>query len=483
MEKLINILLEESENLYGLGSSLKLVDFIQEYRKTINNNIKFASQYNEMLQNLCNLLKFNLLSQEKISLQKELEISVKNKKDSDNTAILDLLSKINESVNINKNKLKFLNEDFSRYKNQFEQINQTINDYKSKIIDLTKQKKYCFSKINQITRKMSQGDQEAPNISKNERSESNDGLTNAEKIRALQKKAKNIQFEINSINSNISQSQIKLAAITPIYESYKNDYLELKELISTEKQKINALKSELKIQIKDNNIIQDLMKTDLKLYKHPPEIEREIKDINYELEKISIPNTIYNSQNPSNLAIILNKLEDFEKSLKIHEFDLIITKDEEDYMENIVNFQKFEFLINNLESLIKKFMQEIKLSPHFEIVINENEQEFFIDVEFIRNNKKKIKFDGLTTPERIFFIIVFYLSIKLQNKSENIMFSNLFLPIKYNKAGSIYRTIRKILPIFEKEEVLSRINLVFIFSNLEMKKKINNLNLINLEES
>ncbi len=97
--------------------------------------------------------------------------------------------------------------------------------------------------------------------------------------------------------------------------------------------------------------------------------------------------------------------------------------------------------------------------------------------------KKKIKFDGLTTPERIYFIIVFYLSIKLQNKSENIMFSNLFLPIKYNKAGSIYRTIRKILPIFEKEEVLSRINLVFIFSNLEMKKKINNLNLINLEES
>lgn len=483
MEKLINILLEESENLYGLGSSLKLVDFIREYRKTINNNIKFASHYNEMLQNLCNLLKFNLLSQEKISLQKDLEISVKNKKDSDNTAILDLLSKINESVNINKNKLKFLNEDFSRYKNQFEQINQTINDYKSKIIDLTKQKKYCFSKINQITRKMSQGDQEAPNISKNGRSESNDGLTNAEKIRALQKKAKNIQFEINSINSNISQSQIKLAAITPIYESYKNDYIELKELISTEKQKINALKSELKIQIKDNNIIQDLMKTDLKLYKHPPEIEREIKDINYELEKISIPNTLYNSQNPSNLAIILNKLEDFEKSLKIHESDLIITKDEEDYAENIVNFQKFEFLINNLESLIKKFMQEIKLSPHFEIVINENEQEFFIDVEFTRNKKIKIKFDGLTTPERIFFIIVFYLSIKLQNKSENIMFSNLFLPIKYNKAGSIYRTIRKILPIFEMEEVLSRINLVFIFSNLEMKKKINNLNLINLEES
>lgn len=483
MEKLINILLEESENLNGLKRSLKLVDFIYKYRKTITNNIKFASQYNEILQNICNLLKLNLLSQEKISLQKDLEISKENKKNSDNSAFLDLISKLSESVNINRKKLEFLNEDFSQYKNQFEQVNQIINNYKSKILDLTEQKKKCFSQINQITREMSQGYQEAPNISKNERSETNDDLTNAEKIRSFQKKAQNIQFEINSINSKISQSQIKLETITPVYDSYKNDYQELKELIRTEKQKINVLESGLNSQIEDNITPPDLMQIDSKLYKHPPEIEREINDINYELKQISIPNTLYNSQNPQDLTAIINELAGFEKSLKINESDHIITKGEKSLIETLVNFQKFELLINNLESLIKKFMHEINISPHFEILINENEQKFFINIKFIRNEKEKEDFDGLTTPEKIFFIIAFYISIKLQNKSENIMFSNLFLPIKYNKAGSIYRTIRKILPIFEEEGVLSSINLIFIFSNLEMKKKIENLNLINLEQS
>ena len=483
MEKLINILQEESENHYELKNSLQLVDFIHNYRKTINSNIEFTSQYKEILKNLCNLLKFNFLSQERITLQKDLEISIKNKKDSDNKAILDLLSKLNESVKINSNKLKFLNEDFSQYKNQFEQINQIINDYKSKIIDFTKQKKYCFTQINQITREMSRDDQEAPNISKSELSELNDGLTNAEKIRALQKKAKNIQFEINSINSKISQSQLKLETVTPIYESYKNDYEELKELVKTEEQKINVFELELKNQIQDNNSKTVLTKSDLKLYKHPPEIEREIKDVNYELEKIIVPNSFFDSQNPQDLTFIINKLEKFEKSLKIHESDLIITKEEEGYLDSLINFQKFEFLMNNLESLTKKFMREINLSPHFEILINENEQKFYIDLQFIRNDKDQINFDDLTTPEKIFFIIVFYISLKLQNKSENVMFSNLFLPIKYNKAGSIYRTIRKILPIFEREEGLSRVNLIFIFSNLEMKKKIKNLNLTNFEES
>ncbi len=483
MEKLINVLQEESENHYGLKNSLKLVDFLHEYNKTMNNNIKFTSQYNEILQNSSNLLKFNLLSQKKISLQIDLELSMKNKKNSDNNAILDLLSKLNESVNIKSNKLKFLNEDFSQYKNQFEQINLIIDDYKSKIIELTKQKKSCFNRINQITREMSQDDQKAPKTIKNELSKSNDGLTNAEKIRALQKKAKNIQFDINSMNSKISQSQLKLETITPIYESYKDDYEVLKEIIRTDEEKINVLDSQLKNQIKYDNSTTEFKKVDLKLYKHPPEIKREIKEINYELERIAIPNPVYNSQNPQDLTSIINKLEVFEKSLKTHELNLIITKDEEDYLESLLNFQKLELLINNLESLTKKFMREINLSLHFEILINENDQKFFIDIKFNRNEKDQIKFDDLTTPEKIFFIIVFYISIKLQNMSKKVIFSNLFLPIKYNKAGSIYRTIRKILPIFEREEGLSTINLIFIFSNLEMKKKIRNLTLTKFEES
>ncbi|GAG03919.1 unnamed protein product, partial [marine sediment metagenome] len=84
------------------------------------------------------------------------------------------------------------------------------------------------------------------------------------------------------------------------------------------------------------------------------------------------------------------------------------------------------------------------------------------------------------TPEKIFFCIVFYISIKIHINIENIIFSNLSIPSKYNKAGSILRTIRKILPVFEREEVLSKFNLIFIISNLEMKKEIKNLKIINI---
>ena len=71
--------------------------------------------------------------------------------------------------------------------------------------------------------------------------------------------------------------------------------------------------------------------------------------------------------------------------------------------------------------------------------------------------------------------------MEIQVKNDNIIFSNLFIPSIYNKAGSIFRTIRKILPLFENEEDLSPFNLIFILSNLEMKKEIKNLKMITIQ--
>jgi hypothetical protein len=107
---------------------------------------------------------------------------------------------------------------------------------------------------------------------------------------------------------------------------------------------------------------------------------------------------------------------------------------------------------------------------------------FFIRSTFNHKNKEQITFDDLTTPEKIFFIIVFHTSIEIQLKNKNIIFSNLFIPSNYNKAGSIYRTITKILPLFEGE-IFEEFNLIFILSNLEMKKEIPNLKVINIQDS
>ncbi|MFX0145427.1 MAG: hypothetical protein ACFE9C_15290, partial [Candidatus Hodarchaeota archaeon] len=108
---------------------------------------------------------------------------------------------------------------------------------------------------------------------------------------------------------------------------------------------------------------------------------------------------------------------------------------------------------------------------------------FLCNLSFLRNDKEQLKFEELTTPEKIFFIIVFYLSIELHTNTKNIVFSNTSIINQYNKAGSIYRTIRKILPIFEMDDKLSKFNLVFILSNLELKRTIKNLNIITIKES
>ena len=481
MDKLINIFQEDSEQYSGLDRSLNLLAFINEYRMKINQNIEVTSQYYQIIQILSEILEFNFLLKKKDFFQKELEISIQHKQSSEIKANLDLLNKLNNSLNINKNKLKYLEEDFFQRKDQFDQIIETINQFKLKIQDLTKEKKTFFSQINQITREMTAESR----IIQTEDSEPNNNLTNAEKIRKYQTQAKEVQFKINSINSKISQSQKKLEELKPIYDSYKNDYLKVKELVKKEEQNIIELESQLKSKIKGSENISstDLEYIDLKLLRPSQEIEIDIDNINHELEKVSIPEEIFNIKNPEDISMIIAKLQNFEKNLRIDKPTLEIKTSEEDLKESLENFRNLDTIIKNLESMINKFTIEIKISSHFEIIINNDEQKFFINIEFIRNNKERVKFDELTTPEKIFFIIVLYLSIKIQTKKENILFSNVSIPNKYNKAGSIFRTIRKVIPIFENEKILSRFSLTFIISNLEMKREIKNLKNINLEES
>ena len=163
--------------------------------------------------------------------------------------------------------------------------------------------------------------------------------------------------------------------------------------------------------------------------------------------------------------------------------DIIINTTEKEISECLEQFRELENTLNEIEFLINKFLSEINLKSGFKIILQNDDRSFSIKIEFTRKDKEKANFDELTTPEKIFFIIVFYISIKLYFKTENIIFSNVSILSEYNKAGSIYRTIRKILPKFEIEEDLSKINLIFILSNLELKKEIKNLKITTIKES
>jgi len=452
IEKLIGLLQEESEEFHKLVRSIKLLDFLHEYRKIVSNNITISSQYNEIIQNLILILKYNELLKEKEVLSRELEVSEQYKKSSDATAITDLLKKLYKSLSTNKKKLEFLEEDYLQRKNQVDQIKKVMNEYNSKIQELTNQKKQCFSQINRITREM------------------------AGETQGLKKENKNDILE---------SKRLKLEELTPIFEVYKNDYQAVLEIINTEEKRIKDLQSDLKSKIKDgeNTIIKEIDLIDLKSLRPSQEIKDDIEKKDSELDKIIIPEIYYNPQNPSNLSPIIKKLTEFDHKIKNRESDIIITLDEKETSNCIEQFRELENALNEIESLTNKFLFEINLKSQFRIILSDDHKSFHINLKFIRKDKEQVDFEELTTPEKIFFIIVFYISIKLYIKIENIIFSNVSILSKYNKAGSIYRTIRIILPIFEREDALSKFNLIFIISNLELKKEIKNLKITTIKES
>ena len=139
--------------------------------------------------------------------------------------------------------------------------------------------------------------------------------------------------------------------------------------------------------------------------------------------------------------------------------------------------------MNYLEEQINKFVIKINLKVHYQILVSNDLEDLFINTEFIRLNKESLVFEELTTPEKIFYVISFYISFKIQIESKFIVFSNLFIPKTFNKRGSIFRAIQRILSVIEEDKSLNKYVFIFIISNLEMKKPINNLKIIKVEKS
>jgi len=380
--------------------------------------------------------------------------------------------------------LNYLEEDYFQQKNQVDQIKKELRNYDLQIRDLNETKKECFSQINRITLQIegSLNDYKNDLIAK---LGIDVNLTNAEKIRALQKKAKESQYEIKQIQSRTNETKVKLENLTPHYEIYKNDYEELLETIKKDEKRIKEVKSNYEKKRKDNKDTPDeeLGNLMLKPVRTSVEIEDEIGKAKSELDKISIPEDTFKVHNLSDLTLIIEKLREFDNILKIGSEKINISTNEKKVVKSFENFKNFEIIINDLEILLNNFLKEIHLEIIYQLVVSNDNKAFLIQTKFIRNYKENVNFEGLTTPEKIYFIITFFLSIKILSKSENILFSNLFIPNVYNKGGSIYRTIRKILPLFQTNDNLINFKLIFLMSNLELKKEIENLKVLKVEES
>ncbi len=417
-------------------------------------------------------------------MSKELELSKTYEKRNNVSATRDLIDYLEESIRLNKKKLDYFEEDYLKRKNEIDLINKLISDYNKEIEELNEKKKSYFGEINNITRRM----EDLPDKKSNKKNiieNDTQDLSNSEKIKLLQTKAREAQYQINLFKTKSNEQKNKIENITPQFKIYEKDHKNIIDLILKDENRIKELKIKLGNEIKDSETDLDMnhQNIEYKNLKSKKEIEEKLTQIERELAQIDIPTDFFSLQNPQDLSKILKKIKEIKEKVNNKHDPIQIEANEKELTEIIHSFENLENLVNDLEQIVNKFLKEINLKSQILITIDKNRKNFFIELIFSRNEKEQINFEDLTTPEKIYFVISFYVSIEIVKKSDFIIFSNLYLPNRFNKRGSIERTLKKMLPLFNNEEKLLDKKLIFIISNLEIQPNIKNLKVIKIKES
>jgi chromosome segregation ATPase len=469
---------QQKKEFSNLDKVTHVLDVLSEYSSVTRYNTDLIVQYSNLVHKINKILIYNQFLRNKEQLKKELKLSQIKSKSSDVGAKTDLLNKLSSSINQRREQLKYLEEDYYRLKNQRDQVQRTIDDYEKHIMDLNKKKKECFNQINKITRGIDDPNQD---LKKDE----SKNVSMSERIKALQNQAKEAQFEINQIKKKLNESNLKYQEVNPKYEKIEGDYQKLKDALNDDENRIIALKNDLKEKAEERDSeFEEYDFSKLNVIKPSHEIEKEINLVSDELSKlIDTMDESFNEKVPDDFSGVIKEASAIRDLLKKSQDKIIISKDQTQVINKIEELRNLEILMKKLESRLNVFLLEINLKSNFLLIVNDDNKNFSIHIRYIRVNKKEqVNFDSLTTPEKVFFILSLYISIQICLDSKNITFSNLFVPSKYNKRGSIYRTIRKILPLFESKNNLKNINLIFILSNLEMKEPIENLKVITIEK-
>lgn len=484
VEKIINVISNESNSLSDLTNFTKILDLLSGYSKIVENNLEIYLKFSKNMEILYTLFKLIYFSAKKKLLSKELELSKIRKSSSDILAIADLMKSLTESINSNKVKLSYIKEDYFQRKNQIDKIKKDLTTCKTLIQEQSQIKKNCFDQINKITRQL-EGSKTENEDNSFLRFGIETNLTNSEKIRALQKKAKETQYESNQIRLRAKQSQAEFEELLPNYEIYRNDYEEILETINKEEKRLRQAQNDYGKELSKNEEIQfgkteELLSQPIRPYL---EIEHEIRDVESELDNLSFPPNLNKKNFLSNMPTMIEKFKEIDGTLRNNYEKININVNEEEIEEFFEQFHIFENLIKNIEDITNKFLKTIQLQVQFNLVTNQMNTAFLIKTDFTRKSKINVNFENLTTPEKIFFIISFFISFKVLLNSKNIIFSNLFiLPVYNTKGGSIYRTIRKIIPLFKTDENLSDVSIILLMSNLELKKDIDNFKIIKVNE-
>ena len=468
-----------------IKKSINLLKYLKDYLKSVELNADLITKYNNLTQKIILSFQFIFLNNEKSQLNKELEIAKTYKQSSEIQAISDLLEKLNGSLIHDKTNLNYLEQDYQKKKNQIDKLNQEIQNVIDILKNLTNKKKLCFRYINSITRNMDASSK----IIKNEKEinstlELDPELTNAEKIRILQIKAREIQHEINKQKLKIGETQLRCDNLSPQFKIINEDYEKLIRLIEEDEKKVNRKENELKEMISslDDKLNEQLLKIDFRSIQTPSQIELALSDLELRMKTILTNETFVqdNSLKVEESLKDVNKLINFSKKNKNK---ITISDADQKFADMFEGYFTLESNVSKLEETLNLLLSEINLRVNLEISITKGYTKLLIHPQFARNKTHNLQFDDLTTPEKIFFIIIMQISIKMLQKSKTILISNTFIPDSYNKRGSIFRTIRKLAQSFERNSFFNDYTFVFIISNLELKKPIENIKIIKIKDS
>ena len=482
IEDFINLFDTTIKKYTNLKKLLNLPHYLGEFSKKSKENSETIFQLYSASHNFKNLVQLNYLITQKKQLLKELEISKTYEKEIAISTITELINDLEENVRDNQKKLNYFEEDYIKRKNQIESIKNDISKYQNQITNLNQAKKSFFNEINKITRNMEKILEENPK--KDKTSDKIESSLNSEKIRQLQNSARESQYQINQLRAKIDEKKTMIARLEPQFKIFEKDHNEIITAILNDEARIKELKEKLNYELQERAThlgIDNQEITEINI-RSKKEIETKISQIEQRLTQVEIPKDYFNPQKPEDFSNIQSEISKLANKVKNKKKHMQIPNIETEISQVIYQYETFENLIEDMESLIGLFLSQINLKTKFLITIDNVEESLFLEILFTRNEKNRLKFENLTTPEKIFFVIIFYISIEILNNSRHIIFSNFFLPNNYNKRGSIERTIRKIIPLFNIETRLSDIKIVFVIANLDIRSDFKNIKLIKIEE-
>jgi len=468
LEKLLILYKKNSKAQKSLINNINFIEIIAKYTQTTQKNIKFLDKYISFLESCISFLKLNQLNFEKKKLNIELKIAQERNKSAEIATKITLFNKLNDSIIEYNTRLKLFEEDYLSIKNQKKMLEENLGNFKKTQIKFKKEQKEIFNQINILTRE--------------EESQSND---QNKKIETLRKNAKILRDKINDIKQKIENSQYKLNQNMPKFKEFDKIYHNLKENLEIDKKKIKNLRMELE-EVIDLNKLDEITESGLKELSHIRPIsliKSNIANITKEIIKIESFNQKY-FKNESDLLIkdlnlFKSNLDDFF-SKGLEEFD------NNELESKIKSLKKLGIWLYKFQKLLNEFLETINLKISIDFFFNltpnfaKNSQ---IIINFKRVKEEAVIYDNLTTPEKVFFIICFYLTIESLKNKRNIIFTNLIIPEDYNKKGSIFRTLTKIMPVFNESPDLKEKSLTFLISEFKLTKDIKNVQIYNINNT